>query len=164
MKASLIFTALSLFTRIQFPLSVFPFMVNSLVDFFVATKRITNFLSYDEVDGMNIHPALSPKNGDNAPTASIKVEGNATFSWKHNVRIQKKGAPVTEEPETEKKFSLKNINLHLQSGHLTMICGRRGEWEIIFSTSYSRRNEVRFWQCKDQWQYSLRTAISVDIE
>ena len=57
MKASLIFTALSLFTRIQFPLSVFPFMVNSLVDFFVATKRMANFLSYAEVDGMNIHPA-----------------------------------------------------------------------------------------------------------
>ena len=83
-------------------------------------------MSYAEVDGMNIHPAHVPENGDNVPTASIKVEGNAMFSWKHNVRIQKKGAPTKEDQEAEKKFSLKNINLQLQSGHLTMICGRVG--------------------------------------
>ena len=112
---------------------------------------------------MNIHPAHMPENGNNVPTASIKVEGNATFSWKHNVRIKKKGAPEEEVQEAEKKFSLKNINLQLQSGQLTMICGRVGR-EIILSASYSRRNEMRLWQCKDQWQHGLCTAISVDIE
>ena len=52
MKASKIFTALSLFRRVRFPLSVFPQMVSNLIDFFVASKRITTFLNQKEVAGL----------------------------------------------------------------------------------------------------------------
>ena len=77
MKASVIFTALALFTRIRFPLSVFPSMITSLIDFFVASDRITEFLQQQEVEGLKIYEKIDE-------VASITVEGDAIFMWNHH--------------------------------------------------------------------------------
>ncbi len=148
MRASLIFTALALFTRIQFPLSVFPNMISSLIDFFVAANRITNFLTNDEVEGISVQPLLDDKT--NYEQASIKVGADACFSWNHHVKSGEKkkkaidnGAKNEKEQnneeskckkkndgfnkgKTNEKFLLDDINLHLSSNELIMICGRVG--------------------------------------
>ena len=142
MKASVIFTALALFTRIRFPLSVFPSMITSLIDFFVASDRITAFLHQQEVEGLKIYEKIDE-------AASITVEGDAIFMWNHHYNNSKKKSEKNIKKEEEEKktndgddggintptanttkakenFLLKNINLTLKSGQLCMVCGKVG--------------------------------------
>ena len=124
MKASLIFTALSLFTRMRFPLTVFPMIITSLIDFFVASRRITKFLHQTEVKGLNILPLLTT---DGKSTAKVSVEGNASYSYTRKVADTGENEDKDAKNDIEsKQFKLKNINMSLSSGQLCMVCGKVG--------------------------------------
>ena len=87
MKASKIFTALSLFRRVRFPLSVFPQMITNLIDFFVASKRITTFLNQKEVGGLKAvrgEGVVNRNENGNTNTNVHVTITNGTFQWHHS--------------------------------------------------------------------------------
>ena len=49
------FVALSLFNILQFPISLLPFVISSIVEASVSLKRLTTFLLNDELDPDNVH-------------------------------------------------------------------------------------------------------------
>jgi len=49
------FVALSLFNILQFPLSMLPYLISSIVQASVSLKRLTTFLQSDELDPDNVH-------------------------------------------------------------------------------------------------------------
>ena len=125
MKASVIFTALALFTRIRFPLSVFPSMITSLIDFFVASDRITAFLHQQEVEGLKIYEKIDE-------VASITVEGDAIFMWNHHYNNSKK------KSEKKIRFSFFSIGRDILNNVFTakfcIICAL---FEVILKKVYS---------------------------
>ncbi len=101
MKASKIFTALSLFRRVRFPLAVFPMMITNLINFLVAAKRITVFLNQRECGGLRSVqvPASGEGGGPAAGAARLRVTGGH-FQW----RLAKtKSAAVTANKQKNQK-------------------------------------------------------------
>ena len=95
MKASKVFTALSLFRRVRFPLSVFPQMITNLIDFFVASKRITEFLHQKEVGGLRSVRATTGE-----ATGEVRVTmKNSAFGWHHGVSEEKEEKEEKEGKE-----------------------------------------------------------------
>jgi ABC-type multidrug transport system fused ATPase/permease subunit len=126
MKASLIFTALSLFTRIRFPLSMFPTIISMLVDFFVAVDRISKFLNHPEVQGLS----LVPRDKHNPSVARVCVLDSASFVYQRAARAApgKKAVEKVKEQshKNEKAFTLTDVNLDLRSGELCIVVGKVG--------------------------------------
>ncbi|XP_013411190.1 multidrug resistance-associated protein 1 isoform X2 [Lingula anatina] len=95
------FVALSLFQIMSHPLSVFPAVVNHMVQVSVAIKRLTKFLKKEELDP------------DSIDTTEMKdkaiVMKNGTFTW------DKEDAPT-----------LKEINLDIDRGQLVAVVGSVG--------------------------------------
>ena len=100
MKASKIFTALSLFRRVRFPLSVFPQMITNLIDFFVASKRITTFLNQKEVGGLISVRSGGGEGGGEGGAPHVTMT-NATFRWHHNSAAVKKEEDLEDQEDQE---------------------------------------------------------------
>lgn len=106
LSTDIVFTSLSLFNLLGFPLAVVPFVIGNIIESQVAIKRLTDFLVSDELERDTAHE-LPPaqKNGDEA----IKVE-NADFLW-------------SRDPY---KVALTNINYTAKKGSLNCIIGKVG--------------------------------------
>ncbi|KAJ1552244.1 Multidrug resistance-associated protein 1, partial [Cladochytrium tenue] len=81
---ALFFVSLALFNLLQFPLSVFPNVISSLIEATVSIKRIKDFLLNEEMDSSSV------KRESGALMAALPLDGrpierlvmkNGTFSW-----------------------------------------------------------------------------------
>ncbi|XP_046739583.1 multidrug resistance-associated protein 1 isoform X11 [Diprion similis] len=97
------FVSLSLFNILRFPLSMLPMMISNMVQTSVSVKRINKFMNSEELDPNNVqHDPSEPH--------PLVIE-NGTFTW--NV-------------DESDKPTLRNINLHVQQGHLVAFVGSVG--------------------------------------
>ncbi|KLO11533.1 metal resistance protein YCF1 [Schizopora paradoxa] len=107
LTSDVIFPAISLFMLLQFPLAMFAMVTSNIIEAIVSIKRLTKFLSADELQ-TDARVVLGPeevKNG--APILTIK---NGEFRW------SKKSYEAT----------LDDINLTVQKGELVGVLGRVG--------------------------------------
>ncbi|KAF7729547.1 hypothetical protein EC973_004221 [Apophysomyces ossiformis] len=110
LTSEIVFVAISLFSLIQFPLSVFPNVITSTIEASVSLYRIEDYLAAEEIDpnavtreDYRLLPAWSP----DTPLVEIK---RGTFKWDEK----------DEEPV------LKNINLEVKKAEVTAVVGRVG--------------------------------------
>ncbi|KAI8621186.1 P-loop containing nucleoside triphosphate hydrolase protein [Chytriomyces sp. MP71] len=116
-----IFSALSWFNMLQFPLQFYPMLVNSWADFNIALTRIESFLLAPELEEQpeikRDHPfALSIENGE--------------FKWETgksdmSVEDESKDWSESNRAHTEKS-QLRNINLNFKRGDLVAVVGAVG--------------------------------------
>eukprot|EP00501_MAST-03F_sp_TOSAG23-6_P002017 GSMAST32.ASY1.ANO1.2102.1 assembled CDS len=104
MTASKIFTALSIFRLVRFPIIVLPFIINAFVSFRIANVRISKFMIHPEVKEV-----LKLENDTNHV---IEIK-NAKFVW-------------YPKYDDEIGFSLNDINLSIEKGQLIAVCGSVG--------------------------------------
>ncbi|XP_042224815.1 multidrug resistance-associated protein 1-like isoform X3 [Homarus americanus] len=104
LDAKTAFVSISLFNLMQFPITMLPMMITSMVQAKVSLKRLNNFLNADELDPNNV-------SRDNTENSCIKVE-NGTFAWGHD--------------EEDSKPVLKDINLDVKESSLVAVVGTVG--------------------------------------
>lgn len=106
LTTDLVFTALALFNLLGFPLMALPWTINNIIESQVALKRLTDFLTADEIedDVITKFPAAANK-GDIA--AEIR---DADFLW-------------SRKPY---KVALVNINFKAKKGELNCVLGKVG--------------------------------------
>ncbi|XP_046475187.1 multidrug resistance-associated protein 1 isoform X1 [Neodiprion pinetum] len=97
------FVSLSLFNILRFPLSMLPMMISNMVQTSVSVKRINKFMNSEELDPNNVQH-------DPSELHPLVIE-NGTFTW------------CVDESD---KPTLRNINLHVQQGHLVAFVGSVG--------------------------------------
>ena len=97
------FVAIALFNILRFPLSMFPVVLNNVVQYTVSAKRLTDFLQGDELD-----PDIVNMMERDEQKAAITIQ-DASFSW-DNIKL-----PV-----------LKDIDLQVDSGSLVAVVGQVG--------------------------------------
>eukprot|EP01029_Cantina_marsupialis_P002870 TRINITY_DN1275_c0_g1_i11.p1 TRINITY_DN1275_c0_g1~~TRINITY_DN1275_c0_g1_i11.p1 ORF type:complete len:1319 (+),score=555.84 TRINITY_DN1275_c0_g1_i11:63-4019(+) len=132
MDVSTIFTAISLFSRIRFPMSMLPMIINNLNEAFVAARRIASFLNMDR-------SAVLERSLPEGEKASVKIK-NASFTWepsnvatpdgsKKNTKKTKKEseAPVAESTTEESdSFGFENIDFEAGNNELVAVVGAVG--------------------------------------
>ncbi|KAH3665603.1 hypothetical protein OGAPHI_003791 [Ogataea philodendri] len=106
LSTDIVFTALSLFNLLGFPLAVLPWTIGNIIEAQVAITRITDFLKSDELDDFTIdrRPAVTEIGQE-----VVKID-NADFLW-------------SKEPY---KLALSNITYSAKKGDLNCILGRVG--------------------------------------
>ncbi|XP_078381561.1 multidrug resistance-associated protein 1-like isoform X2 [Oculina patagonica] len=104
LTASKAFVAISLFNILRFPLVALPNVIISLIQAQVSLKRLTDFLSLQELDPDNVEKSIP----DHISTQAIHIE-NGAFSWDAN------GKPT-----------LTDINVNISSGSLVAVVGQVG--------------------------------------
>ncbi|ODV84224.1 hypothetical protein CANARDRAFT_8901 [[Candida] arabinofermentans NRRL YB-2248] len=106
LSTDIVFTALALFNLLGFPLAVLPWTIGGLIEGQVAVKRLTDFLTTDELeeDSINKLPA-SKKIGE----PGVVIE-SADFLW-------------SRDPY---KVALTDVNFKANKGELNCIIGRVG--------------------------------------
>ncbi|KAF9914815.1 hypothetical protein BX616_007504, partial [Lobosporangium transversale] len=110
MTTDIVFPSLSLFNLLQFPLSMFPSVISSAVEAYVALGRVYNFLTSAEVDPHAVIVEDPRKlSGRNAAAKYALIAKDATYGW------YKDSAPV-----------ITNINLALKKDCLLSVIGRVG--------------------------------------
>ncbi|KAG8328059.1 Canalicular multispecific organic anion transporter 1 [Homalodisca vitripennis] len=103
LTAEIAFVATALFNIIRNPISFFPMMVQMLIQFLVAAKRINAFLNAEEIDENSV-------SHDETKEEPLIIE-NGSFSW---------GTESTDLP------ILRNITLKVQPGQLVAVVGAVG--------------------------------------
>ncbi|XP_065055747.1 multidrug resistance-associated protein 1-like [Rhopilema esculentum] len=102
LNAEKAFVAISLFSILQFPMTVLPDIISRIIQCQVSVGRLTNYLQAGDLD------VSSVKNtDDNKDPIAVKVE-HGSFSW------------------GDGGFMLKNINLEVERGSLVAIVGQVG--------------------------------------
>jgi ABC-type multidrug transport system fused ATPase/permease subunit len=107
LTAELVFPALSFFNLLQFPLQVFPMVINAIVEASVSADRITAFLLAEE---------LQPD--------AVRIEDAAAEAGDESVRVR--GGSFTWNTGDGKNLVLKDVNFSANKGELTCIVGRVG--------------------------------------
>lgn len=102
----IVFTALSLFNLLGFPLAVIPWVIGNIVESQISVTRLTDFLTSDELNTTAIH-RLPPT--DKPHAACVEID-DADFLW-------------TREPY---KVALVNISYLAKMNELNCIVGRVG--------------------------------------
>ncbi|XP_046682933.1 multidrug resistance-associated protein 1-like isoform X2 [Homalodisca vitripennis] len=97
------FVTMAFFNIMRAPLSYIPIMAEYNIQFYVATKRISNFLNADELDFTSVSHDISRKE-------PLVIE-DGTFSW---------GC------DKDDKLILRNITLKIQPGQLVAVVGPIG--------------------------------------
>ncbi|KAF1813528.1 multidrug resistance-associated protein 1 [Eremomyces bilateralis CBS 781.70] len=102
----IVFTALTLFNLLTFPLSILPMVITQVVEATVAVGRLTDFFVAEELqpDAVRVEPAVED-GGDE----SVRIR-DATFTWNKN------------EPQN----TLTDINFSANKGDLVCAVGRVG--------------------------------------
>ena len=108
LTSQIVFPAISLFQLLQFPLSVLPMVFSSWVEAYVSIKRLTAFLSANELQSDAVERDTNPgelQDGDEL----VSVIGGE-FAWNSS--------------QTEP--TLVNVNLSVKKGELVAVVGRVG--------------------------------------
>ncbi|KAG0347607.1 hypothetical protein BG004_007368 [Podila humilis] len=113
MTSDIVFPAIALFNQLQFPLAMFPSVISSAVEAYVALGRIYKFLISSEVDphAIIVEDRRRPASGS-SQIASDKyslIAKDASYSWYKN------SAPV-----------ISDVNLALKKDCLLSVIGRVG--------------------------------------
>lgn len=109
----IIFPALSLFTLLAFPMSVFSNIINSIIEALVSVNRIESFLAAPEIDPTArklIEPAHDPRGEPNVGDEVVTIK-NGEFRWVHD----------SLEP------TLQDIDVSVKKGELLAVIGRVGD-------------------------------------
>ncbi|RIB11911.1 ATP-binding cassette transporter 1 [Gigaspora rosea] len=113
LTAEIVFVALALFNLLQFPLSVFPTVLASIVEASVAISRVSKFLKSEELDPNAItreqYISSDPKTGNKNGIELVSVK-NGTFKWSRDSLIP----------------TLNDVNFSVKKGELVAIVGKVG--------------------------------------
>ena len=71
-----VFTSIALFNMLIFPLNVFPWVINGLIEAWVSLKRVNRFLILDELDWMKFYGS-GTEDGEKA----MVVVAKGHFTW-----------------------------------------------------------------------------------
>jgi ATP-binding cassette subfamily C (CFTR/MRP) protein 1 len=110
--ASTIFTAISLFNQLRFPLFFYPMLIDSLANGKNSLRRISSYLSSEEITPY-VHK-LPPKNG-----GSIEIQ-NGNFLWSTS------DAPKDGEVAPPAAPALCGVNLKIKPGEVVAVVGSVG--------------------------------------
>jgi ATP-binding cassette subfamily C (CFTR/MRP) protein 5 len=136
LTSAIAFTTISLYNVARFPLTMMPLSIKSLAEAKIAYRRLTNFLSQEElVDSREVNL--------NAKRVSLRVKGS--FKWRSRGPVikldtkdkkTKKGKKkqkvevVEDVPELVEQqtgdFTLKNIDVKIKAGELVAVVGSVG--------------------------------------
>jgi len=124
-----VFTAISLFNILIFPLNALPWTIGGMLTGRVSFRRLIEFFSTPEVPRRSL---LQDSNDE----CALEIR-NMNFIW-----------PVQKNDETKKKegeeelnkspFCLKNVKLEIQKGSLTMILGKIGSGKTALAHAILR--------------------------
>ena len=117
-----VFTAISLFNILIFPLNALPWTIGGMLTGRISFRRLMEFFSMPEVPKGFNHEILSKE-------TAILIK-NMNFIWP--VKEQNKSMI---EDENKTTFSLKNINLEVKKGNLTMILGKIGSGKTALANA-----------------------------
>ncbi|KAF9199094.1 hypothetical protein BGZ49_010827 [Haplosporangium sp. Z 27] len=109
MTTDIVFPSISLFNLLQFPLGMFPNVISSCVEAYVALGRVHRFLTSAEVDPTAIIVEPRQSSSSNASDKYALLVTDASYSWYKN-----------SQP------AISNINLALKKDCLLSIIGRVG--------------------------------------
>ena len=106
LSTDIVFTAISLFNLLEFPLTVLPWAISDFIEAQVSVQRLTKFFVSDELDPSSVLklPANAKSN------VSVVEVNNGTFLWSRN-------------PE---KIALTKFNYRAKLGTLNCLVGRVG--------------------------------------
>ncbi|XP_050728625.1 multidrug resistance-associated protein 1-like isoform X3 [Eriocheir sinensis] len=104
LDAKTAFVSISLFNLLQFPITMMPMIISSLVQANVSLKRLNRFLNSDELD-----PNCVSHDSQEEHPVVIK---NGTYAWGHE---EEDGKPI-----------LQNLNLTVEKGSLVAVVGTVG--------------------------------------
>jgi ABC-type multidrug transport system fused ATPase/permease subunit len=112
LTTDIVFTALTLFNLLAFPLAILPMVITSIVEASVAVGRLTSFFTADELQAdAVIRREAAAKIGEE----SVRIR-DGTFTWnKHG-----------------ENTALQNINFSAAKGDLSCIVGRVGAGKSSF--------------------------------
>eukprot|EP01134_Creolimax_fragrantissima_P008215 CFRG8215T1 len=108
LSAEKAFVALSLLNLLQFPVVMFPNVINSIIEASVALNRVHKFLTAEEIDRSSVEHIVDTNVPHKGEWGEVDVE-NGTFAWSSDE------SPI-----------LKKINLTVEGGELVCIAGRVG--------------------------------------
>jgi ABC-type multidrug transport system fused ATPase/permease subunit len=117
--ASTIFTAISLFNQLRFPLFFYPMLIDSLANGRNAMRRIATFLSADEIVPYVQHlPATSDNGG------SIEMK-NGNFFWPSPSLSQSQQKPTSNDNRAMSSAvpALKDTELKVNPGEVVAVVG-----------------------------------------
>ncbi|KAF9359131.1 hypothetical protein BGX26_000075 [Mortierella sp. AD094] len=109
MTTDIVFPSISLFNLLQFPLAMFPSVISSSVEAYVALGRVYKYLTSAEVDPNAIIVEARSSSGNNASDKYALLVTDASYSWYKN------SSPV-----------ISDINLALKKDCLLSVIGRVG--------------------------------------
>ncbi|KAG2181050.1 hypothetical protein INT43_008632 [Umbelopsis isabellina] len=122
---AIVFTGITLFERLRFPLSVLPDILMDLVSAKVSLRRINSFLDEDEVPHTNNFEGL---NDAHVPHRVISDEDskkigfeNATFKWHTDTTHSE-----TVNEDAVASFFLRDLDVMFPLGELSIVCGSTG--------------------------------------
>ncbi|RCI15841.1 hypothetical protein L249_2959 [Ophiocordyceps polyrhachis-furcata BCC 54312] len=115
LTTDIVFPALALFNLLTFPLAVLPMVITAVVEASVAVRRLTDFLTAEELqsDAITIKPAP-----DQLGEESVTVR-DGTFSWNRH----------------DSKHTLSSINFTAYKGELSCVVGKVGSGKSSFLQS-----------------------------
>lgn len=126
-----VFTAISLFNILIFPLNALPWTIGGMLTGRVSFKRLMEFFSTPEVS-----KRLMLQDGDSENAIEIK---NMSFVWP--VQKNEENRRKSEEELNKAPFTLKNMRLEIKKGSLTMILGKIGSGKTALANAILRELE-----------------------
>ena len=126
-----VFTAISLFNILIFPLNALPWTIGGMLTGRVSFKRLMEFFSTPEVSKRLM---LQDGNSENA----IEIK-NMSFVWP--VQRNEESRRKSEEELNKAPFTLKNLRLEIKKGSLTMILGKIGSGKTALANAILRELE-----------------------
>ena len=124
-----VFTSIALFNMLIFPLNVFPWVINGLIEAWVSLKRVNRFLILEELDWQKFY---SPEN-DKDSGAMVEIT-NGYFTWK--TKTSDSGQDSVENDGSFSNDSLKNeksLKNGVEKDNLENNCHVQGLEEIDLS-------------------------------
>nr|UJH94494.1 Ycf1.1 [Starmerella bombicola] len=112
LTTEIVFPALALFNMLGFPMAVFPMLITGLIESNVALKRITNYLTGEELQPEAVTRVSAATNVGEPGV----VLSNATFVYK-----------ASNSTETDNAaYAIRNVSLASRAGELTCVVGQVG--------------------------------------
>ncbi|KAF8324040.1 ATP-binding cassette transporter [Clavulina sp. PMI_390] len=138
LSPSIAFTSLGVFNELKFALNALPETFINMLQGFVSLRRIENYLASPEVS-----PA-GPMDSEESTRIRIAMQ-SATTTWPQ-ARVEactRAAHPSTAAmPNLEGKFVLRDINVTIPMGELTLVCGKLGSGKSLFLLSLLGESDV----------------------